>query len=473
MAMLEADKTGFGVKFVQATKDFLSKSSSDGNYYKDRMKGHLNKLSQWVLYNKYYYNVDDITGEDRVITQSDEVRRAGTINNLIELAHQILDGHTRRIVPVSPFTTINGKPAKTEEFKEDEKEILTILKQAHDNHMYEGGNVQKYINPQTKEEFMYIPIRKEIDGKIIWRAYEVPMQTFQQEGGETFTGIALPPNDSDRIDIWLKWFLGSKNEDGTPKTDRRLAGTINNLGQQVGGSMQEGWYSGEVWQPLSGYKMKKGNRIDIKTQAYGEYTLNDSIENMDILPEEFYEFVDSMRKELKSLLLEEINSASKGNKDLNAILTSAGLKGKYTKKELDAIVNEVMGLDVNNNTWVKDGKVVSAFKIMGERDDYSTWMFSLPDTLAACGHNIIFSEANLKSAEAKYRAIVDEKGKASPKALTALGAIKDAEKALEIAVDKRDIAIALKEKHEAQPMNLQDIIKYSKQRSGLLSPFAE
>ena len=45
---------------------------------------------------------------------------------------------------------------------------------------------------------------------------------------------------------------------------------------------------------------------------------------MDIFPEEFYEFVDSMRKELKSLLLEEINSASKGNKDLNAILTSAG-----------------------------------------------------------------------------------------------------------------------------------------------------
>ena len=476
MAMLEVDRTGFGVKFVQATKDFLSKTSSDGNYYKDRMKGHLGKLSQWVLYNNYVYNVDDkspIEGEGRVVTQSDEVRRASTIDNLISLAHQILDGHTRRIVPISPFTTINGKPAKTEEFKEDEKEVLTILKQAHDNHMYEGGNVQKYVNPQTKEEFMYIPIRKEIDGKVIWRAYEVPMQTFQQEGGDTFTGIALPPNDKDRIDLWLNWFLGSKNEDGTPKTNRRLASTVNNIGGTVQGAMNEAWYSSQTWEPLVGYKMKKGQRIDIKTQAYGEYILNEVVEDLDALPDQFYSFVDSMRKELKSLFLEEINSASKGNKDLNAILTSTGLKGKYTKKEIDAIVNEVMGLDVNNNTWVKDGQVVSAFKIMGERNDYSTWMFSLPDTLRAFGRNITISEANLKSAQAKYRAIVAEKGKAVPEALIALKAIRDSEKALEIAVDKRDIALALKEKHEAQPMNLQDVIKYSKQRSGLLSPFKE
>ena len=127
MAMLEADKTGFGIKFVQATKDFLSKSSSDGNYYKDRMKIHLNRLNNYIVFKKYFYNVDDVSQDtgQRVITKSDQVRRGETIDNLISLAHRILDGQTRRIIPTALFTSVDGKPKETVEFLEDKKEILT------------------------------------------------------------------------------------------------------------------------------------------------------------------------------------------------------------------------------------------------------------------------------------------------------------------------------------------------------------
>jgi len=310
--------------------------------------------------------------------------------NLASLAHRILDGQTRRIIPTALFTSIDGERAKTKEFAEDEKEIFDVLDQAHTKHIFKGGNVQTYINPQTKEEFTYIPIRKEIDGRIIWRAYEVPMQTYTQEDGSTFTGIAQTPNRTDRQEVWFEWFLGAKNEDGTPRTTRRLAPTINDAGGQVAGAMQEGWYSAQNNDQLSGYKInKKGQRQDIDTQAYGEFVLSsedsrypdaEGLTQEEALPAEFYEFVDSMRKILNQIFLEETNSASKANKELNRITVKAGLEGKFTKKELDAVINEIMGLDVNNNTWVKEGKVVSAFKIMGERNDYSTWMFALHDS---------------------------------------------------------------------------------------------
>lgn len=482
MAMAELDQSGWAVKFVQDTKDFLSKSSSDANYFKDRMKISFSKLNQYVSYNNYAYNVDDVNADgERVITKSKEERRTGTMANLVSLAHRILDGQTRRIVPTALFTSINGKPAKTKEFAEDEKEIFKLLDMAHTNHIFKGGHIQTYINPQTKEEFAYIPIRKEIDGRIVWRAYEVPMQTYTQEGGTTFTGIAQPPNRTDRQEVWFEWFLGAKNADGTPRTSRRLAPTINEAGAQVAGSMQEGWYSATANEQLSGYKInKKGQRQDIDTQAYGGFVLSsedsrypdvDGLTEEETLPQEFYDFVDSMRKILKQVFLEENNSASKANKELNRIVTKTRLGEKFTKKELDAVINEIMGLDVNNNTWVKEGVVVSAFKIMGERNDYSTWMFALHDSLRAFSKNIVFADSNLRTAQAKYNRLVEQEGASSPAAILAHSNMEDKQDMLDVAVEKRDIALALKEKHEAVPMGLQDVIKYAKQRSGLLSPF--
>lgn len=482
MAMAELDNTGWATKFVQDTKDFLSKSSSDANYFKDRMKTNLSRLHSYVNYQKYAYNVDDVNQDgERVITKSEEDRRTGTMENLVSLAHRILDGQTRRIIPTALFTSINGKPAKTAEFAEDEKEVFDLLDKAHTNHIFKGGNVQTYINPQTKEEFAYIPIRKEIDGRIVWRAYEIPMQTYTQEGGTTFKGIAQTPNTIDRQELWYEWFLGDKNEDGTPRTSRRMAGTTNLGGGQVGASMQEAWYSSQSYKPLVGYKIVKGNRQEIETQAYDDFVLSgesgdiyntvDGLTAEEALPAEFYEFVDAMRKDLKSIYLDEVSSSNNANKELNRITTKAGLEGEFTKKELDTVINEVMGLDVNNNTWVKEGKVISAFKIMGERDDYSTWMFALHDSLRAFAKNIVFADANLRTAQAKYNRIVEMEGMTTPAALKAKANIDDKQMILDTAVEKRDIALALKEKHEALPMGLQDVIKYAKQRSGLLSPF--
>ena len=486
MAMIEADKTGYAARFVEMTKDYLSDSASQSNRYKNQFKSHYNRLSTFISVSKYAYNVDEIdaiTGKP-IVTKSNEHRREGTLSNLVSLAHEILDGEVRNIIPSNVYVTStddkgNVTTVKSEEFEEDEVEYFKILSNVHKTHIYDGGRIQIYRNPQTNEEFYYIPIRKVLDnGEIVWRAYEVPPMNMVDDDGNVTKGVNFIPHRNQQVfNEWLDYFT-SGLEGGLPSRKRRLVGNYKNKqGNDVEGAMKGGFYRSKDWKRLNGYvKNKDGGRRTIETQAYDKYELDESIDAQQDLPPEFYEFVSSIRGVYNEIYGEQVSRAIKANKNLHGIIAGATTSGEMTASMVDALIEDVSGLDVNNNTWVKDGQLVSAFKVLGERQDYGTWMFHEPDVINKMVKHVNIAEQNVKSSATKIISLKKriEEGKATKKELILeKSLLAEREEMLVVAIDKMQVAIGMKDIHTTTPMNMQDTIKYAKSRSGLMNPMPE
>ena len=468
MAMLDYDVTGKGTAYVEKTKEYIAKRYAKSNEFKNKFTAAVQSLYDLIDSGGAYYRIQDSNAT--LVDQKKESR-----SNLEKIASEILDGEVKFVKPANIYKIDGNKLSFTEEFKEDRKEYEEKLRRNLTNKVrklrkgevlesgkkyktvgiYDGGDIQKYTDPEGND-FYYIPILRIVDGKEVWNAYEVPTRDVDS-GGKTVKQM-LFPNDILSNEEFRNFFIGKES---SGRTIASMDGKADR--------MPTGWMRSQAWIPLKGQSKVKGKLKKWQTSAYSEYTFDDQIETeQNQLPSEFWDAISGIRLWSKDVYAEAQSRTFKTQERMTKLATESRLRTKDGK--LTDVLDEILQMDLFNNLWVnKNGQIVSVNSYMGQRDLHMPWAFSEVSTINNLGETRNEVRKKIGVVDGSIAALVAQHGDAQDitDARSALMELK----ALEDNITDMLDALAGKEVKDRPPISQESALSIAMHRGAASQPF--
>ena len=435
--LLESDPTMLGYDLVNKSRDLSDETFSDSAPYKNILSELLFQLRTQIENS----GVQDVEKE---------------LENQVKFIHEALDGEKRNIVFQPLFQRKYNKKEKrygfteSDQFKKDSKKYKEILNRNINNKMNEGGEIQRVIfNNKT---YYYIPIKSvNSKGEEVWNAYEVPYQT-TKKGNDA---LEKPMSKkSGNANFWIKWF-----------SSEGLAENVNLAGRKFEGIGINGWYTAKSHKPLIGVKK---NGEEFKVNALSSFELIE--EGMEV-PQYIWESISTIRSVLEGIK-QDVLAKEKDQKEaltaLVAKLSGKKFKSKMTRGELDKVMNDILGIDMNMNIAVSDGKVVTTNDYFSEVEDYVPYMYSDTDIILGLMH----AHEALENKIAQYNLDLHaaRESKDIKEGIKIKHKIKKNTRLLSIFDDKLQVALGMKSASDSPPLDVHSMIQFFKHRSGFMSP---
>lgn len=429
--MFEADPTGAGYNLIKRTRSIQDDMNAYINNYKRRFRNIQDTLKGIVNIEKVFY------GGEALGDEMTDDEKGKSVENLVEFIHEILDGESRYIKPVSMYSD-KTMTALSEDFKRDEVEYKRKLKDAIFSGIMDGEHVQKYQSA-TGLQYYYIPIKHvDEDGREVWNAYEVPWEEF--EGRDSFI---LPPRKKKDLAKWKEFF------------------SRDSLGE----AMEEGWYQSQVFDHL--------NKLSKKKNTFTVHTHNkfEKADKKDISLNTWNEIqgIRNLLREVRDDVKDMIETQETAFKEIVSKLLSGEIPSDMSVDQIKAMAESVANLDsMNLNFAVRDGKVVTTNHHFNEIENYVPYMYAFSDSLLGLIKARDEMNAKIDSYDAEHKAAISAGDK--------LGAVKadmlkqEAQKMVPIFDDKINIALSMKDRNSAESMNAADLVKFTKTRSGFMNP---
>ena len=444
VVMFETDPTGLGYKLIKKTRTIQDDMNSYINGYKSRFKEIQEGLKGIIDANDIFYG-----GSPLGDSMTDD-EKGKSLENLTEIVHEILDGESRYIKPISIYTTDEkGAFVLSPEFKEDEQEYSKKLKDAIDSGLMDlndgpGEHIQRWTSPTGLIHY-YIPIKHvQEDGTEVWNAYEVPWEIYK--GKES---LLYPPkaNKSTRnkalIKKWQEFFQRDNLTD----------------------NLEEGWMQAQTFDHL--------NKMNKKKAIYTVHGHNNFIKtDKGDINKSVWQQIGSIRnllREVREDVSDMVTIQENRFKEIVEKLLNGEIPTNMTDKELKSIIKEIKNLDsMNLNFAISGGSVISSNHYFNEMENYVPYMYAFTDSLLGFINARDDLTNKLENYEKEHTAAVNkgDNVEAIKKSLM----VKEANEMIDIYNDKINVTLGLKDRNETENMNAVQLIKFVKSRSGFMNP---
>ena len=463
--MMNHDKSGLGTRFIAITKDYLYNKYQLANKYIDRLKASQAELSHFIhIHKAWMYNVTPGFSERDAIAES--------LANTNELVADILDERTRYLKPTPVFILDeNGEMIFSEAFEANKAQIIQAINGDLDHGISEGLHIQRMEFDNINRPVFVVSIKQDINdnnGQEVWLTFEIPSQRICEKNEYQPERYPLKKDGKDlsmsskRWKVWKEYFKNTARGMGIANMD------INDESVTL---MSEGFYEAVSHTSREGTAtLKGGKKSKYKTSAYYNYRKLPTLPQEQI-PIEIWNYISDLRRILKEFYVEISQRTTNSVEGVNNKLSELVAQGIIKSDEKENLLNDLLGLDLDSNMYVKDKRLVHNNQYMGEKENYFPHKRSAADDF----QNLLRIENKI------YEALVrageeledfDTDDTADPESIT-----EKQEEYDDILNQYRWIRemILVKTGQKsgydiANTMKLIDVLKHAKQRTGVISP---
>lgn len=463
--MMNHDKSGLGTKFIATTKDYLYNKYQLANKYIDRLKNAQSNLSHFIhIHKAWMYNVSEGFNERDAIEQS--------LANTNELVADILDERTRWLKPTPVFIlNENGEMVFSKEFEDNKDAIIKAINDDLDHGISEGLHIQKMEPEGINRPIFVVSIKQDAnnnDGQEIWLTFEVPSQRIGEKNEYQPERYPLKKDGGDlsmsskRWKFWKEYFKNTARGMGIANMDPN--DTSSTL-------MSEGFHEAVSHTSRTGTATLKGGRKSTyKTSAYYNYRNLPTLPQ-EQMPREIWDYVNDLRRILKEFYVEIAQRTSNSVDGVNNKLSELVSKGIISNNDKESLLNDLLGIDLDSNMYVKDKKLVHNNQYMGEKENYFPHKRSSADDF----QNLLRIENKIYEAlqrSAEELEDFDSDNTADPEDITSKEEeYNDILSQYQYIREMILVKTGQKSAYDiANTMKLIDVLKHAKQRTGVISP---
>jgi len=466
IVMMENDETGLGARFINKTKEYLYNKYSKANHYIDQFRTAQSSLSDFIFTSKkWFYNVS------RGLTENEQLKQS--LANTNEFVADVLDERTKYLRPMSVFILDDkGLMVFSPEFEANREALSAALNGDLKAGIPYGINIQTHEVPDLDRPIFYVSILQETidhNGEEIWYTFEIPAQRKgeknewypelypQTKGGKEMS------QTSRRWKVWRDYFLKTDKGMGLAKLDP--LDTNPTL-------MDEGFYQAQMHKSRTGKYTKKGKEEEFSTTSYHAHRKTG--EMPDAIPTEIWTYIAEVRRILKDLHGHAIGRIGGTTAAINRSIAKLKAAGIVGQDEVDDIMGDLLGLDLDSNMWVKDGDLISVNSYMSEKKIYFPHKRVTRDEFINLFkvENKLFETINRMADEL---ADMEADPESDPEALTSfIEKLEEIEREYEIVREIIEVRTGQKNRYDvANKMQLQDTLQHARQRTGVVSPLPD